>query len=427
MCRELSHQLFGRLRGFMSDIAIRFRWMRVRMAHSIVGAIVVGALALGCGDQSLAPPALPADKNLYWELALNHSAVLMSATAPYDKLQLTAIPLNYFKEPLATAPVVTFLSTNPENVFVTDDGKIIALHPVNTPVTIVASATVNNVKRSRDVPVMVLDTAQPMVLNTFSIHPVFPESTKVAVSSSAQSVLAPIPLHVVDANGVEVLVYGVYGRSASGILPVDFESEDPTIVATRAATRTELFEHGFVMGRRRGSARVFASTTVFGTVKADTVTYRIGWPTFASSSIDLGDPRSLTPATGYYLLQPSATIGTGGVLYWQMIQADSARIEFADSDLPNVRATAPVVADLIELYGVGRVQFICTPTYDCTTAPGLLESGNVFLVGEGDYSRHIRSRYFPVPGTYDYTVTFPGTSSPPVRGRINVVDENAVP
>ena len=123
-------------------------------------------LLVACGAENLKPGATAEPAELYWALRLNHHAAVMSTTAPYDRLSLTATPVNYLGEPLAGLPAPQYVSRDRERVDVTSDGVLVAVAPTAQRVWVVATLTTNNLRHQDSVLVRVVNNPSPPVLSS---------------------------------------------------------------------------------------------------------------------------------------------------------------------------------------------------------------------------------------------------------------------
>ena len=358
-------------------------------------AIAVWALA-GCGGDSFQPAKpLPPDQ-VYWTLELNHRAVTLSTSAPgKDTLTLVATARTADGTPLTDLPPVEYVSRDPERIVVTQDGLLQAVQPTGGQVVaVVATLTADNLKHVDSVLVVAVDNPTPPVFDSFSIQPTPPDSAKAGalgtcfvlpqVQERPSFCSIPLPVTLLDAAGAPIT---------------------PAVVAIRSGNPNVLFiaPDGMIFSSPQfigpETATLYASATVFGVRRADTLPFRLGWP--VAGAFALHDSRV------------TITIGVGGVAFWLPMLShiqDTVRsvIDITFDDPTNV-----VAADLSD---PGLAFF----TRSCASEPCFNGSGNIVI--DGLASPIIGSfkvfRRFPMPGVYDYHSTALGTS-----GRIVVKEE----
>jgi hypothetical protein len=393
--------------------------------RSLLLVVAAGLSLAACRGDSLKPPAEPDDRTLFWGLELNHHAVTLGLPGSgYDTLQLVAMPRNRFGEPLTGLPPVQYTPRDPERVAVTSDGQLVARASTGFGAAwVVASVTTNNLKHEDSVWVKVMAADQRPELATFSIHPVPPDTAKAAALQiggplAQENFASTLPLRMADPAGVSLL---------AGRLPVYLRSSDPSVatpgtVYSQDVKREALAttsERGLTFfGRRPGSVTFYAEATVFGARKADTLSYRIGWPLFGEVNVG-PTAQGYPPGT---FLQPAVTIATGGIVRWTMptlvrsggTLADSVLVvdvTFADGTVANVAAFGPS-SPYYDLLG----GFCFFPVADCNAGSFELGPGIDF-----DSSEPLTAlRTFTEPGIYEYRSTINGT-----RGRIVVVDDES--
>ncbi len=335
-------------------------------------ALAVLAL-LGCAGDVASPTPRADAVELFWALTLDQHAVVISIAAPYDTVRLTATPRDGHGEPLTGLPAVSFASTDPERVQVEKDGLVRAIKP-GLGIGIIASLSVQGVTHTDTAFVTVTSTATPPVLETFSIHPVPPDS---AIWYANQ-------LSFTDLYGPKPI--GVTARDPTGAdipgLPVAFRSADTTIAKVDGS--------GYLTGIRPGRVAILASTTAYGVRKADTVVYTITNPV-AQTVLLLADKSAAVR------FSPSeVTIAAGGIVVWWNGTGRDADVVFDDP-------TNVAEDDLLCFCGSGNI-----PAFGDTTGTGGVFDG-------------MRARRFPVAGTYRYRSPITGASGaitvapPPTR------------
>jgi plastocyanin len=337
-------------------------------------------VAGGCSDGLATRPSID-PSTFYWSLALNHRAVTLSTTAPYDTVRLTATPLNPAGAPLAGLGVPTFTSTDLARVRVSADGVVQAVAE-GVGIAVIASLQAGNVTHVDTAFIDITSDPAPRPLASLSIHPVPPDSAKVAADPN-------------DSKQLPVYALSTENDTLEG-LRVDFRSSDPTIATVESQT-------GIVHGQRPGQVSIVASATAYGATRADTLSFTVGLPIWYWIAVDPAPIRGSSPATTF---TPSEiTVGTGATVLWQW-RADIPATDVTFDDPTNV-AESPGLGPLhIGASGSGNI-----PAPDCRSAN---PAGMLFNC--------TKARTFPVPGVYRFRSTLTGAT-----GQVTVVDEHTAP
>jgi hypothetical protein len=360
-------------------------------------------LALGCGDDAVAPyhePATTEAAKLYWELTLDRHAVTLSTAAPYDTIRLTATPRDADGRLLTVPGTVTFRSTDESRVAVDADGVVRALK-AGTNISVIAELTAANVRHADTATIMVTTVAAPPVLSSISIQPIPPDSAHWAASGSLASMKADaIPLSVVGyvlpvllGKPIAVRATDTDGRAISG-LTVHITSSDVTVAAVSA--------HGLsgsggamLIPYRPGRTVLVASATVYGVTRTDTLPFTITMPTFGFVSIQT--PVTSGGASSVVASPHEITIRPGGVVFWFNESGQPVDLLFDD---PTQVVEAAVSCGPGDPGGAGDISAFGDGTSDLT------------------HPANCRIRRFPVAGVYPYHSATPG-----ITGRIVVTDD----
>ena len=154
---------------------------RRRAVAALLGIVGV----LGCGTDYVAS-AGPADPSqLLASVVLDHHAIVLSTTAPWNTIQLTTTPMSGAGAPLAGLPAATYSLSDSGSVAVSADGTVSALAPASG-VLVIASVSAGNSTRKDTAYVTVVDTPTPPVLATFSIQPLPGDSAKMPAADVFQ-------------------------------------------------------------------------------------------------------------------------------------------------------------------------------------------------------------------------------------------------
>jgi plastocyanin len=346
----------------------------------IAVAFSVVAVA-GCGGDALATRPNADTSALYWSLTLDHRAVTLATTPPYDTIRLIATPRNPSGAALAGLGSVTFTSSDLARLRVSADGVVQAL-AVGTGALVVATLQAGNVTHADTVFIDITPNPTPRPLGSLSIHPVPPDSAKVAAVSGKQLTVQALD---VDDNPM------------AGLL-VEFRSSDPTTATVDRQT-------GFVAGKRPGHVLIVASSTVYGNTRADTLPFTIGEQVSYWVHVDRAHSVGATPATGF---TPSeVTVGSGATIMWQWTP-----------DLPATDVTFEDPTNVAESAGLGPLHLGASGPGNIPAPDGCTSAVDPFSA----FRNCLKARTFPVPGVYRYHSTLTGAA-----GEITVVDEHAPP
>ncbi len=344
-------------------------------------------LSSGCGSEQTIPEPMPPNE-LYWNLALNHRAVALSTTAPYDTLTLVATPRNALGESLRGTAMPTYLSRNIERVVVTPDGVLRAIAADSQPLWVVTTLQIDNLKHQDSVVISVTDIAEPPVLASLSAHPLPPNSAKRLLNPSLyDTTISHLPIRAIDQNGVPI---PVMVRDSAGMLPVTFSSSDQMIASIDRLT-------GALDPIRTGRLTFYVTTTAFGVMKTDTLPFQIGLP--AGEAVDFG---TVGRSPSLVLYSSEVTIPVGGYVDFRSpVETD---INFSEADLSAIARGDSWAL----LPHAGFRQFSHCIRADCA-------AGNAAIVPP-DIRKAVR--VFTAPGTYEFRSVRHG-----LNGRVVVIDE----
>lgn len=384
---------------------------------------------LGCQGNDQVSPSPPDIETLFWDLRLSHHAVTLSTTSPYDTLTLLATPRNHRREPLAGLPSSVYTTSDPRAVVVTSDGKLQAVQANGGVTTVTATLTVANVKHTDLVYVQVVDDATPPVLGNVSIHPLPPDSAKRAtMSHDLTMAFYNPPIKKEETGGMFDFVFSTGSvpfpvrttDTANNPIPgfVYLETSDPEIakfLTALARFPDDLSYPPWLSPLKPGVVALYASATMFGVTKVDTLQYEVGWPLAVGIIVDTFPSRG----PGNFFRQGTLTedmvtpgvqvrIGTGGVVGWKAVNTPE-ETELVFDDPTNVRAYEILASSLVN----PNVCNISDLNYPYLVG-GCSAEGNFVLPGEAN---KFALRVFPVPGVYEFHNARNGA-----RGRVIVGD-----
>jgi len=335
-----------------------------------IGVVLV---FVSCGTDAVAPVPTSSPAALYWALTLDHHAVTLSTTSPYDTSRLTATPRDASGAPLGVPIAVTYQSTDLAHVGVSSDGVLQAVAPASQ-IQVVATLSLGNVTHVDTAVVNVTTDSSPPVLTSFSIHPVPPDS---AIWDA--NALTPF-FNVLGGKVLSAQLLDAAGNAIPG-LAVDFRSSDPTIATIDPVS-------GTLTGMRPGRITIMASATAYGVTKADSVPFTITMPIINDMVVTQMDVGPVS------FVANEVTIRQGGTILFADFTRQPVDIVFDDS-------THVAQDSLICGCGAGNIP------------PFGADSTNFFA--------DLTTRSFPTPGTY----AFHSTLVPGLSGKIIVTDPPA--
>lgn len=230
--------------------------MRDRLRGLLVVAGLIASV-LGCYDYAVIQPTTRTDE-FYWELKADHRAVLLSMTPPYNSLQLTAKPYNVEGgeiaiDTLPEAPQTVWESADTSAVRVSQTGLITAAK-VASRINVYVTMKIGDVTHLDTIWVGVTPTA-PSTLDSFVVSAPVGKNTVAAGRTLTLSVRAKL------ANAQ--LVTGV---------PVSYRVNNRWLADFKGAP-------GVLSGLvPDDSIVVYATTTVYGVTRRDSVFLFTGFP-----------------------------------------------------------------------------------------------------------------------------------------------------
>lgn len=383
-------------------------------------AVLLVAVLPACVEESFKPGALVPGETLYWNLELNHHAVLMSTVAPYDTLSLTATPQTINGSPIEGLPSPQFRTTDPSKVLVSPDGLLqaVSVTAPGTIVRVIASLVATNVRHEDTVYVSVTDDPEPPTLASFTLAPT--DSAKVGVSTRLfWSVYDSVEVVALDTEGDTI--FTMPGNDSlslvRGILPVHITTSDTNFARVPSVDPLLMPQRFEVSGYDVGTSTLTASATAYGIAKSSSLDYRIGWTIFKVAPLFF--PGNLPPSPGggppvsqSIFTAPDIWIGVGGAIVWMtfpdtMLVSDIVFTEDAISAMAPLRPFPSGLPSWLEGVYCDGLFFGAA---DCDRAGNISFAPNSTRVG---------GARFTTPGIYEYySPQYPGS-----RGRVVVVDE----
>ncbi len=369
-------------------------WWRSTAITAMI--VICTLLNAGCNLSDTGLTAYRPPDQYFAVLTLEHHAINLSTTAPYDTLTLHTI--RTMGDGSVVPGEVTY-SVNKPGISVTN-GILKAVSAVDSAVLRV-TLTYGTITRTDSAVVSVIGTA-PNHLHSFGLRLPTGDSAKIAVGVSKT-----IPLIRASASGATL-----------SPLLVSLVSSDTTIAAMTPSGNTVS-----IIPRRPGRVVLSTSTFAYGTTWRDSLVFTVGWP------IMFGVPTIERFATGSVasvldFVYRNITIGVGGCVVWTNASR-TTDIDLQFDDPSHVRAPGGSTCP-------GGYQ-ILNPDVGGNIAPfRTLPMPEEFLTDEfwetateEDYERFVsvafsptRARAFSIAGVFPYRSTLHGTA-----GIIRVCDE----
>jgi hypothetical protein len=340
-------------------------------------------------------PALSDPAHLYWALTLNHHAITLALTAPYNQLQLVATPSTANGTPLVDSGT-TIWTVSDTSVHVSATGLLTAI--ASAPgVTIMARRTIGEITNTDSAVVNVNDTTVIPHLATLALDPV--------------PTVFGLP------------VYDLIGLIGFAATALDAQGDTIPNVAIRVTSVTpnifqadnDLVAGGFIR-ESVGHALLVAEATVYGVPKVDTLPFTVGW--WHQVVIDVLPQYPTTGSrTALGVFAPAEdTVAAGGTVVWKNeLPGLAVDVVFDDSSAVQAVDSATFLNGFC---GLVQLCYIPTQGGGNIRAFAPVDTGSL----QGQDTLGVRARSFPTPGTYRYHSALYGTS-----GIIHVLPEFQVP
>jgi plastocyanin len=359
------------------DPPARVASARACTTRSLVPLLLVAMALAGCGDIQPVEPYSPITDPaaLFMSLELDHGAINLSTTPPYDQLQITATPRDANGAAMVGLAAPTIRSSDTTKVWVTPDGLLQAREPANGIRVIAELVAEGNVRHADTAIVNVTSDSAPHMLDVLSLDPVGDEAVWPMVP--LQSVLGQVLFLFASGRSFQpafdLKTLDSEGNQIPGLV-VEYESLDPDIATLHPV-------YGNVTLLQPGEARVVARTTAYGVTIADTTVFTVTLPVINAVSIQPGaedGPPTVQPKT--------LTVRPGGYVFWSNLSSDSVSVTFDDP------ASAGAIEDICSAFGA--------------TYPAHCDSGNIapFMSDANSFFENTRGRHFTEPGTYTFHI-----------------------
>ena len=369
-----------------------------RLLRSVL-LFVVGT-GFGCSGDTTGPAPITSASQ-YWRLVLNHHAITLALTPPYDTLHLTATPYAAVGTPMTDTGVTTWTTSDSSSVQITQGGVLTGKASASM-VVIIASRMIGLVRRA--------DTAVVNV-NTITSVPSF-----AALTLTPDLRAGGLPLY--DVFGFVEFVPSALDDQQRSIPNVVFRVRSLTPAILGGATvdwkdcalwteQETPSDFDCFTARSIGHAVILADATVYGTHRVDTLDFAVEWkhvgvvqviPQFRSNS--------RTPVPVFRPVDD--TIAVGGTVAWKNILAGPIGIVFDDSAEIQPADSATFLDGFASIFG------LVIPAQGGGNIPPFAPLDST----HGNDTLGVRARRFPIAGTYRYHSALYGTS-----GVIHVLPE----
>ena len=384
---------------------------------------VIGLMAsLGCRNDSTGPAPIDAG-HLYYQLTLNHHAVTLALTAPYDTITLLATPRSATGAPLTDTGTTSYAILGGDtNVTVGPTGIVHALAP-DTGGEVVARRTIGSYTLS-DTAFISINAVSPVPrFAAFTLRTQPGDSADFTFSPYNATYTGPPPEIIpVALDQYNDTIANVAFRLSSPI--------DPYIGYSYCATNPRSFNNGpdpatggcGVNRSRPGKMWIHAEATVYGVSRVDSVLYTVGWPLFGIVNV--------LPHTPVGRLQPIGvfdpgddTVAVGAIVVWHnWLAAGLADVVFDNPSAAQGIDTIQYAQNNFTRSGLGL-----TSNQETGNISGFPNDSTCTLyqyVGstlcDGNTLVHfVRARQFLQAGTYRYHSALYGTA-----GVIHVLPES---
>ncbi len=332
-------------------------WFGIPMLR--LTSIMLSGATLACGSDVAAPHN--AGDQVFLRLVVDKRAIVISAIAPHNTIQLSATAFRGDGTPIANVPVTFEASDN--NLLVTSDGLVTAQRAGNQS-RIIIRAQYQGVTRADTAFFRITNTRDPAPVRTFSIQ-LDPNAPSLAGTTTS------IRPTAIDTNGVAI----------TGTIPVDYQSSESLIAdVTRQGVISWL--------RPEQEVLIRAATTIYGVTKTDSVRASIGYPNLVQVGTAL---RANASGQKVLAFVPDVIYLTAGgtllVINWQhTVGFHTIPIDVVFED--------PLIAEPDTTSGL--------PTGSGNIAP--------FKADSNDYTSAIRTRKITKAGTFKFRSALYGTT-----------------
>jgi len=354
-----------------------------RVRRTALRGVLLALVVAGCDRLTPVAPYTPTTDpaQLFLSLTLDHRTITMSTLAPYDTLQLTAMPRDGTGAPMTGLPAPTFTSSDTTAVRVTPGGLLQA-RAAGSALIIAEIRADGNVRQADTAYVTVTaDVTAPPRLATFSIEPLTPQDAVWAMTPEQGATGAALIFFATQQWPFPRLTPRILDAQGNPMpwVPVEYESLDPDIVLVYPR------DPALYPPQQPGTARIVMRATVYGVTMADTAHFTVTAPYIHGVIVRpsaSGGPPDVAPKT--------PTIRAGGYVFFTNETADSVRVTFDD---PASAGPTDVVCSAFGggFCGAGNI-------------PNFMSTDTVTFGPSGNPLENTRGRQFTTPGTYAFHI-----------------------
>jgi hypothetical protein len=351
-------------------------------------AIAIGVALGGCGSDATGIPSLSTDPFL--TVTLDAQSATMSTVAPYNTLQLRAMPRTATRILSSDSIEMTFVTENAK-LSVSPTGLVTALETTpRTWVAVLAHDLTRNITHTDTAFITVTGATPSSPLAAFAIRRPPNDSAKLGITDGTTGLYTDTVVVVATAQD---------GSDLTSSVSLAFSVSDSSIA--RVDPRL-----GIVKGLRQGTVVVRTTTTYYGTTKTDSIQLTIIHPVVAVITAQTRMSSTVRDAYVREFVPNSITIGVGGtVLFAEGIVVDGPALQMDVAfDDPGAAQRSPIPDYLLLPYfknGSGNIGPV----------PSVFLNGSFNPDCFADIAAcYGAARSFSVAGTYRYHSALYGTT-----------------
>lgn len=356
--------------------------------------------SLGCQNDVTGGIIFTDPAHLYWQLTLNHHAITMALTPPYNTLRLVAMPQTATGAALIDSDRTTY-AVSDTNVSIDSTGLLTAVAP-DVGVKIIASQTIGTVTHTDSAVVNINAIPTPVpVFTTFVLTPQPGDSARSAVSWYDGPLFVYDSASLLDQDGQSIPNTQIFETSS-----------DANILGMNGNFGTQYCSAGICLLQQiqPGHVIISAEATVYGVRKVTTLAYTVGWT--LEQNVDVLPQSVAGHATPISYFRPGDdTVAAGAIIWWDsflgvqpidIVFDDSAAVQGVDSiAFDSLVSGGGFVLNSINSTG-GNIQAFHDDSGFVGPYNGYLTGPQGTLCFPYACAPVGRARRFPTPGTYRY-------------------------
>lgn len=372
----------------------------MRYRSVILSVLLCGTgVSLGCANDTTGPTPIDPEHG-YWQLTLNHHAITLALTPPYNTLQLVATPSTVTGAPVTDSGAMIWTVSDSTSLHISPTGLLTAIAPT-AGATLTVRHTIGRVTKTDVAVVNVNVIDQVPTFATLTLQPssgTLLDTLLVDLGVGRRFIPSALDL---QGDTIANVVFSVVSATPTVLL-------SPLVPFTQGVT-------GFFNRISAGHALMIAEATVYGVRRVDSLPMTVGWSHYAVVGVRASVPAGRQTSIGIFG-PANDTIAVGGVVFWK----NELPRQPADVIFDDPTAAQPVDSATV-LHGLAcGFERLCIPSQGggniAAFAP--LDTGAL----RGLDTLGVRARRFSAVGTYHYHSALYGTS-----GVIHVLPEFQVP